>query len=173
MPPGLACSKARRIHRSISAGKLSFPRVANGIKAAKEEFLGFFHLVFLVIHLLEKSPFWAVLWDLPHSFPVLQQDPFGGGMDPALGWEALGQERNKIPGFGRRTGSFHGNSSRSSSPWLWLFLGRGCVAAAGTELIPSCSLNLLQYCWKPGVFLHHLHRGANEQGVGCWQQDGY
>lgn len=41
-------------------------------------------------------------------------------MDPALGWEALGQEQNKILGFRRRTGSFHGNSSRSSSR------GSGC-----------------------------------------------
>lgn len=133
MLPDLACFKARRIHRSISAGKLSFPRVANGIKAAKEEFLGFFHLVFLVIHLLEKSPFWAVLWESPRSFPVLQQDPFGGGMDPALGWEALGQERNKIPGFRRRTGSFHGNSSRSSSR------GSGCSWGGAVWLLQEPS----------------------------------
>nr|XP_054494532.1 nucleotide sugar transporter SLC35D1 isoform X3 [Agelaius phoeniceus] len=29
-----------------------------------------------------------------------------------------------------------------------------------------------QYCWEPGVLLHHLHGGAAEQGAGCRQQAG-
>lgn len=31
---------------------------------------------------------------------------------------------------------------------------------------PSAWLSVLQYCWKPGVLLHHFHGRAAEQAVG-------
>lgn len=97
MLPDLACFKARRIHRSILAGKFEFSQSCQWNEGSKRRIFGVLSPG-IIIHLLEKSPFWAVLGDSPCSLPVLQQDPFGGGMDPA--GKCLGRNETRYLGLG-------------------------------------------------------------------------
>lgn len=50
----------------------------------------------------------------------------------------------------------------------------GCATQTRGHCIPPThAVAVLQYCRKPGVFLHHLHGGAAQQAGGGGQQDGY